>query len=338
MFMRTHGGEDAAEQASQLLAWAMAYKASDAVEVMVKSGITAALDDGPRSVAELTTTLSLAAEPLQVLLDFGVRIGLLEITSQDFALSPVARTMLPLIDLELYTRDWHARNDSLAKVLATGTPQDPMADASDKTRAIYDKALSGFARGLALSIRRIRGLPQDAKLLDLGGGDGALATELVRVGVAREACVVDRPYVAPHFERRRATNEHPERFAFVGADLDDPSALNVHLAKADIIVVSNVVHMLSQHQRIRLWKTLHDVCRHQTTCLIYDQFPTDLGTSQVGNLSASELMIIDWLRCGVIFDLSAQEQVQEMATVGLRLDTIVNPAIVKGKIIVAYTS
>jgi len=315
----------------------MAYKASDAIETIVKSGIASALENGPRQSSELARDLSLAEPPLRVLLDFGVRIGLLERMEQRFALTQTAMTMLPLIELELYTRSWHSDNDSLSKVLSDGRPQDPMADASQETRQLYDRALSGFTRGLAIAIRRIRGLPKKAALLDVGGGDGALASELVRLGVARQAAVLDRPYVRSHFERRRIQCERPELFSFVDADLANPDGLGKHFANADLIVLSNVVHLLSPPQRNRLWGALHNGCPPGATCLVYDQFPVSQDVAGGGSISASELMIIDWLRCGVIFDLSVDGQSEEMAACGLRIQDILHSPILPGKMIVSTT-
>ncbi|PCI41254.1 MAG: hypothetical protein COB46_04450 [Rhodospirillaceae bacterium] len=325
-------GVSVADQVSKLLFWSMAYKASDAIDAFVDTGIAQQLALAPMSAQALAQENDLQEDYLLVLLKFAVQLGLLRQDGAKFDLTEAAKTVLPLIKLEAHTRAWHMQNESLTKVLSGAGPQDPMADVSSETRTLYDTALSGFARGLALSIRRIRDIPAGAKILDVGGADGSLALQLQKVGAARSVIVADRATVRPHFEQAMEMADSSKDIDFVGVDLTNPESLRDQVKSVDVIVVSNVVHLLPKPLRVRFWSMLREHAQPGTFCLVYDQFP---GGGRGSGITASDLMVVDWIKCGVVFDFTAEQQGEEMRESGLTIRHIVSSPILPGEIVVS---
>ena len=299
--------------AATLLSAAMAYKKSDAIEALVRMGIAALLDGECKSPDRLAKELALDASALAVLLRFARSVGFLETTSKGYCLTAAARELLPLLELEARTRTWHTTNDSLTKVLRGDRPQDPMdSEEAEEFRGLYDRALGGLKRAVALELIRLPEIRSASVLLDLGGGDGSLASELLRLGGVEEAIVVDRAATEASFRQKVSSlsAQTIQRIRFIAADLRAPGSLKSVLGSVDIVLMSNVVHLLDTEARRELWCTFHDSCRDEAVIAVYDQFP--------GDGQGSDLMIMDWLRCGSLYDMSAESQMTEMEHYGLK--------------------
>ena len=323
-----------ATHAERLLTHVMSYKLVEAVDALVRAKVISQLrQSGARSSNELAQQLGLVADHLEPLLQIAVRMGLLERDGETFRISAGATPLLALIELELWTRTWHARNDSLFTVLKGGPPQDPMAGDVSAVRPLYDASLAEFARMLALHLVRDSAL-RGHHVVDLGGADGALASHLLRLGTARSAVVVDRESARQGFEARRAGSEVAGLMHFVATDLRTLRDMPKLFSEAGVVIVSNVAHLLRPEERDTLWGAIASGVSSGCHLLIYDQFPGSQveGTGDAAPTSA-DLMTVDWLRCGVRFDLTAQGMAEEIQRHGFTLRHSTQPPGLPGRLV-----
>ncbi|XOV80933.1 MAG: class I SAM-dependent methyltransferase [Aestuariibacter sp.] len=304
----------------KLLARMMSYKASDVIDVALRLGIIDNLKETPRTTEQLANQTSCDADYLGTLLDFMVRIDVLQKQQEQYAISESFSTMGPLILLENETRKWHAQNDSLYKVMTTGLPQDPMNSPSEKLLEIYNLALSNYKRSLALNIFRHNLVSKQSHFIDLGGADGALASELVRLNSIAFATVIDRPHAEPAFQRR-ITAHKITNMRFIGADLNELDLASVKTDAPSVICLSNVAHLLDLPARQALWKRILETLEDNAIFVMYDQFaqPSRKENESFAELTAADYMIIDWLKCAANYDLTVGQQVKEIESCGFKM-------------------
>lgn len=337
--------ESHAGAAERLLGLAMAAKVADLLEALAETGVLDHLAAGPVEVGPLAAALGLDAAFLDVALAQAARFGYVAATAAGgYALTPAARAVTAVLDLERASARWHRSNGSLPKVLRGGGRQDPL-DSADAAalRPVYDRALGGVVRMLALNVARH--LPMAAGrplVVDLGGGDGSLAVALHQCRPVR-AVVVDRPATQAAFDRRVPEVLRTE-VRFQALDLRAPAGLGAVLAAADLVVMSNIVHLLNPAERAAVWHVLATAAMAgegegegaPMRVLVYDQFPgeaTAAGAAE-GWPGLGDLMVIDWLRCGVRFDLTAAHLAEEAGRCGLRLERIASPLGLPGRLVV----
>lgn len=325
--------------AERLLALAMTAKVADLLDALTEAGVFTRLADGPVACRDLAAALGLHEDFLDVALRLAVRFDYLTCQSDNrYALSEGAQAVTAVLDLERATARWHRDNDSLLKVLRSGDRQDPLdVPDADRLRPVYDRALGGVVRTLALNVARHVPRVERPSVVDLGGGDGSLAVAL-HEHIPVRALVVDRAATQPAFDRR-VPMELRDAVRFQPLDLREPEALEVleRVSAVDLVILSNVVHLLNPVERAALWRTL--ATGGPARVLVYDQFPQ--GAEDAGDPTAAnglpglgDLMVIDWLRCGVRFDLTAAQLAEEAEGYGLCLERIAQPFGMPGRFVV----
>lgn len=294
----------------------MSYKVVDVMDVCDRCGIFDKLTDGPATAEGLSKALDLQPVHLQVLLDFGRRAGLLDRNADGrYGLSKPTRQHLPLIRLELWAKRWHMENDSLFKVLKTGQRCDPMNGDVSGMRHIYDGAMSEAARLIAVNIARAPDV-DGSVVVDLGGSDGALGEALLKSKVARHVRVCDRTTAQQGFQRRlQARPDLSETLCFHSVDLLQPATLVEPLSGASLVLMSNVIHLLAEAERRAVYAAIREHAGKRVCLVIYDQFLADREASDA-DMTAPDLMVIDWLKCGVPFDHSAAQISEEVSQHG----------------------
>lgn len=316
-----------------LVSTLMSYKIADVVDVCERCGILEMLERQSANAAQICDALDLQPDHLVVLLDFAVRAGLL---GRDelavYELSPEARHNLPLIRLELWARRWHEENDSLYKVLRTGLRCDPMTGDVRSIRQVYEAAMADAARLIALNIARLDCL-DGAVVVDLGGSDGALAEALLRAKVARRVEVCDRATAEAGFNRRSGNSGFAAQMRFHAVDLLRPAGLAELLTDASLVLMSNVVHLLSEDEREALYVSIRKYAAGPVSLVVYDQFLME-AASVDGRLAMSDLMVVDWLKCGIPFDHTAERIGAELSRHGF-IANVRNAVGLPGRFVVA---
>jgi hypothetical protein len=95
------------------------------------------------------------------------------------------------------------------------------------------------------------------------------------------------------------------------ADLRQPESFVHLLANADVVNISNVVHLLTIRQRMALYHAVRQHSVPGTRFLIYDQF---IGNNEPFN--ATHFMTVDWIINGVQFRETPQELCEVLLDLG----------------------
>ena len=321
------------DHGARLLFWAMAYKVSDALFELFKTGVLEVLAKDPCDAHRLHEITGLDQSALSILLHILYDAGILEQNKENaFYLPAPADRLLPVIQLEDKMRQWHYQHASLKNALSTGKGIDPMDQNPDSAMvAIYQEAMANASRAVALHMRRFLPLINSGplKIVDLGGADGSLLCAMSRTLKEAEFCIVDRAHMRPFFENRLERVDSPQRFSFIGGDLVDPGTYAEVLRTASAVIISNVIHLLNNSQIDVLCQTLYETLPRGARVLFYDQMPS----SEKAPVDVPRLMTLDWLNCGTFFNLTAEEMVQRLAEIGFQETKIIKPTGLPGTII-----
>lgn len=278
----------------RLLFWAMAYKLSELLMLAERDGALAALERGV-GVEELAGATGWRPDSAAIVLTLLGRAGLVEHDAGRYRLSPELTRYRVLLALEQRLHDWHRSRDSLRRALVSDETNDPLDDLDDPAFvAAFAQAMAATARETALRVRKIIGSAGAARVVDLGGGDGSVAAELAGLLPAARFRVVDRPALHPAFQARADGANH--RIEFIAGDLRDAVVVAGAVRSADLILLLNVAHLLADHALDRLLHAARGAAKPGATLVVRDMFRQDDGP-----LALTDLMLVDWLRCGARF-------------------------------------
>ena len=293
--MTGEAGEDGKDGANRLLFWAMAGKMTELLFEADAAGLLGGLADG-LDEAELVGRTGWTPEALASVLEVFHRAGIVAPGGDRPRLAPGVETALPLVAAEARLAAWHRDNGSLARALAGEGGSDPL-DAPQPSAVIrgFAEAMGQAARGTALMVRRLARPAADARVLDLGGADGAVAMALAGAWPAATFTVVDRkPLHAPFGQRLGAEPALAARIRFAAHDLRHPQSLAALIGAADVILLLNVLHLLPEAAIDALLGEIRAHARAGCTVVL-----RELTADGGGDLAP--LFLIDWLRCGSCF-------------------------------------
>ena len=306
--MLTAGANDKVNPA---MFWAMAYKVSDVLMLLAESSALVRLAEHELSHQELGAAMGWQEAPLKCMLDLLVRAGVLACDGTRFSVPVGTTSVLPLVAMEAQTRRWHASSGSLRRMLETGQTIDPLNAIQDEGfHAGYQQAMAASARALALHVFRHAGLPPQARVLDIGGADGAVSEQLARLMPGSTFCVVDRPPVQAHFDARIAGTAQPDRFRFVSDDVTHPGRLLLEAGQSNVVILSNLLHMIAPTPGRELLAKLRAALPPASRLIIYDQF---LARDR---FDVASLMTVDWVNLGTLFSLSEDDMAELLAELG----------------------
>lgn len=295
--------------AAAAMYWATVCKVSDALLALSETGVLDMLDREAQTAADLAARAGLQQAFLVRLLDLLARAALLEREGPAWRLSDGVGTMLAFLRLEARLRRRHVSNDSLVKALRTGRGFDPMDEADDNLRGDFFTAMSSATRSVAAHMVRAARFRPGTKFVDLGGADGSLAMRIAALVPGSRFTVVDRRASQPFFNR--ATIGMSDRFTFVPADLSAPCDFKDILSDANTVILSNLLHLLNAGRRRELLTQILKAGAIGSGVVVYDQF-----LSASVDLDAAHFMVVDWVNCGVAFDLTPEQLADELREIG----------------------
>lgn len=189
---------------SLIMQLALAHRSSMALFAASELDVFSLLSAGPKGAAELAAATSTVAEPMRLLLNACVSIGLLARDDDQYSNSEVAEAFLvkgrpAYIGHGMkYAEDLYPAWGELARLVRTGKPvmepEEILGKDPEKTRAfIY--AMHERARGIGAVLPHGVDLTGRTRLLDVGGGPGTYSISLVRATPGLRSTVLDLPAV-----------------------------------------------------------------------------------------------------------------------------------------------
>jgi len=231
-----------------LLELATAYQRSRVLAVMLELAIPTRLASGARSAAQLATELD--AHPLAIgrLLDAGVAVGLLARDGDCFRNTPSTAAYL-VRDRDDYLGDgllhsarasqaWSRLGARIRAWRPGPGPHRPSTEAAPVGAEIDGQHRLALLAGDALA--EAVDLSAHRRLLDLGGGTGAMSIALCSRFAELRAVIVERADVATEALARVRSAGLADRIEVVTADfVREPLP-----AGADVVLLANVLSML----------------------------------------------------------------------------------------------
>jgi SAM-dependent methyltransferase len=234
---------------------AIGHYVSRALHVAVKLDIAEHLAEGPRTFEDLARATETHAASLRRVLRLLASVGVLEEREDArFALSPLGdllredapgsmKANVSLFSGVAIQDSWK----ELEWCVRTGEPafkkDDPNADpfttmAQDpEAAANFDKAMATFAPQTAAAVAAAYDFSRFGKVMDVGGGNGALLIGILQANPALRGVFFDQPHVVERARRNIAEHGLADRLEAVGGSFFDKVP-----AGADAILTKHVIH------------------------------------------------------------------------------------------------
>lgn len=247
------------------------FRRSKVMFAGVALGIFDALEDRPRSAAELANALSLHADALTRLLDAAVGLKLLDRHGNRYRNTPAASAYLCTSSSSRLTGYINYSNAALWKLWAhledgvrEGTHRWKQAfgwDAPifanffhtrDDTREFL-MGMHGYGQISSPRVVSAFDLGRFRRLVDLGGATGHLAIAACRVYPALRAAVFDLPTVVPLTREIVGASPVADRVEIIAGDF-----FSDELPEADLFALGRIVHDWSEEKVDALLKRIFD--------------------------------------------------------------------------------
>jgi SAM-dependent methyltransferase len=281
---------------------------SVALMLAVGAGLLDALQEGGGTVEALASRLGLHRDAVRITLGLLGRLGYVREGAGVLTLQPELREalagpwgLMARLQAQLFLatpegREWMdaARGKAFADTTAwTSLPG---------VLALYPEAMRRAGGELALrTLRRLRPLPGDSLVLDVGGGTGTFGGPLLRSFAGARWVVVDLPpleAVATGLAEREGARDRCE---FIACDVRH--GLPADSRRFDVIILSQLLHLLDTEARARLLSQSVARLAPGGKLAIVDFFPDRSANAPL----VPWLMAMDWLRHGTMFHESASE-------------------------------
>ena len=283
--------------------WANIYKVSFSIFALNELGVLKLVAAHPLTAGQIAGQLDLNEELLTPLLDLLASVGALRKDQERFLAPQGIETILPLLAMESRLSASHVTSSQIASVVRSGKAADIFQSGNvQEYIPVFTSAMRSSARTLAPHLVRFGNFRQCQRVLDLGGADGSLALALRRVAPHLSISVVDLPRMQPAFEKQIGEQGAGSAIHFYPADLRRPDTLAGLFDGVDVIVISNVIHLLTTEQRLALYRAVRQSGVSGSRFLVYDQF-----INEAGALNATHFMAVDWVINGVQFRETPRE-------------------------------
>lgn len=279
----------------------VAGRAGAALAVGVRVGLFDRLDAAPLTEDELAQALGFQARGLRSLMTALGALGLVERRADRWRLAPDAAAYLVrdrpgslwgLIDMEV---DHFLSPAALLESLRTGKPsvygdQDPWDahEGSPETARAFTAAMHSVSERPAAGLAEVLELQPGARLLDVGGGSGALSIAIAKAHPDVSCTVLDLPVVCELAREYAAAAGVTERVDAAPGDM-----FNQPLpAGYDAVLLSQILHDWSPEQGAQLLSRAFEALPSGGRVLIHEKLVDDDGRAPLANALVNLDMLV----------------------------------------------
>jgi len=273
-----------------------AYQESALIGTAVEVGLPNLLYGSPHNLEGITASLGTDPRGTMGLLAGLVTFGLVERDGETFSLTANGELLAdehPDSIAMISRKEWFFYKlwAEMPAAVRTGHTQtrawrDRLENDPDQAHDFL-RALDDLCRLYGGDLPELAGLENGGRLLDVGGGAGSHAANLVKAVDGLEATVLDLPGAEPVLEER-----HPG-LAFVAGDIDQPRFGRPEGEEWDSVLVSNILHDHPAEENERIVREAAGLLAPGGTLVIYEWVIDEGRTSPPGVASFTPMMVIE---------------------------------------------
>jgi len=270
----------------------IAGRQSAALAAAVRLGLFTALDGAALPASELASRLGRPERPIAQLCRVLLAMGLLEREGALLSLSDdAAHCLVPgrpgalvgLIDLEVenFLSPSHVLDATLRDAPAVYGARDPWStheQSGERARA-FTRAMHDISSGPGIALARALDFSAGGRLLDLGGGSGALSIELARTWPDLECVIVDLPAVCALADEYVAGAGLSDRVRTYAANFFCDSLPGGF----DALLLSQILHDWSVERGAELLGRVRACLRPGGQILVHEKLVSDDGRTPLAN-------------------------------------------------------
>jgi len=295
-----------------------------AVSAAATLGLADLLEGGSQSGAEIAEALGCEEDALERLLRTLVGIGIVSFERESrYALTDLGRCLgeddlgplARFVGSEFNWAPWArlaegVRTGRSAFELQHGDPLFEYLDANEADAAVYHDAIGAFVGEEAEAVAKGFDFSSSRRVVDVGGGRGALLEHVLRRWPDLDGILVERPAVAQAAQRRLV-----EAGLIHRAEVRTGDFFEAIPEGADVYMLKHVVHCLADAEAVELL----DRCRRSLACggaiLVIEGFRLPPGNVDQTSLLDLEMLAL----CGPGRERSKPEMRRLLQAAGLRL-------------------
>lgn len=272
------------------------YQESALIGTAVEVGLPNLLYGSPHNLEGITSALGTDSRGTMGLLSGLVAFGLVEREGETFRLTPNGELLAdghPESVAMIARKEWFFYKlwASMPEAVRTGHTQtrawrDRLENDPEQAHDFL-RALDDLCRLYGEDLPGLAGLESGGTLLDVGGGAGSHAANLVDSVDGLQATVLDLPGARPVLEER-----HPE-LSFVAGDIEEPRFGRPEGEQWDYVLVSNILHDHPASENERIVREAASLLRPGGSLVIYEWVIDEGRTSPAGVASFTPMMVIE---------------------------------------------
>lgn len=282
------------------------YKVSNALFIMVETGVFEYIN-GINTVKEISNKVNVDCRALTIIFDLFVSIGLLVKKEKDlYTLVSAyeglfdkrsAYNCLDLIKLESYLSKEHTGYKSLEKAVITGKGIDSFnINNKEGKEELYLNTMNQGSQFASICVARELNKAK-GRVLDIGGGSGIYSIASAKLNKNLSIEIIDKSEIREICEKNISDSGLENQIEFISGDITKMELRG----RYEAIILSNILHLLSQNDIEKLFKQLDGVLTDYGMLIFHDFFVRE------DNPVISRIYTLDWLMHGSFFSYTIGE-------------------------------
>jgi DNA-binding Lrp family transcriptional regulator len=263
-----------------LMRMLVGYWNTQCIYTAAKLGIPEQLKDGPQSSDELAEKVNASADHLYRLMRTLASIGIFkELSLKIFCNTELSELLRPEVPASMYSiaimigdmhyKAWQqllngVKEGCSAYELAYGMPIFDYIETNSELKTTFHRAMADFSQNTFNLVIEAYDFSDIGKIVDVGGGQGALLTTILRKYENLKGVLFDLPQVINN-GTSQLLKEFAGRCEIVGGDFFKSVDI-----EGDAYILSNIIHDWGDEQAVQILKNIHTIMHKDGKILLVE--------------------------------------------------------------------